>query len=51
MIDQTTLTRYRVNAYRKWFDSVPPRPAASLAIVRPGRGTQARKRLDTLARV
>lgn len=27
------------------------KPVASLAIVRPGRGTQARKRLDTLARV
>jgi hypothetical protein len=33
-IVETTLRRYRLRALRKWFDSVPPRPVASLATVK-----------------
>lgn len=35
MICERTLAHYRLRAYRKWFDSVPPRPAASLLAVKP----------------
>ena len=49
--NEAQLNFYRLNAKPRWFDTIPQAPVASLATVRPGRGSQARKRFDTLARV
>lgn len=50
-MNESTLQRHRLNAHRKWFDTPPVKPAASLATIQITRGTRAHKRLDTFARV
>lgn len=46
-LNRAQLNYYRLKAHRKWFQSVPPRPAAKLIAVAVDRNAKARRPLGT----